>query len=194
VFQLGSHNVLDYLTHFARVGMGVSVDNVGRKNDYIRHGSDFETTVANIKTARAMPGINVVVSCATGMLNAGDVHDIAAFFHGMGIEAKFNMCVVTGPTFLQARHLPDALKGAYLAQIEGSPYREQFANVIRMIKQPRDEAEFQTFLEYIEDLDRHRGTNFLDLWPEFEPYRKQRMAETGATAETAETAETAGAI
>lgn len=183
-FQLGSSNVLDYLGKFKAVTLAVSVDDIGARNDYIRFGANFDEVIANIGTARAMPGINVVVSCATGMLNAGDVHDIAAFFHGMGIDAKFNMCVITGPTFLQARHLPDALKKAYLAQIEGSPYCEQFANVIRMIKQPRDEAEFQTFLEYIEDLDSHRGTNFLDLWPEFAPYREQRLAETAATVGT----------
>jgi molybdenum cofactor biosynthesis enzyme MoaA len=180
-FQLGSSNVLDYLDKFKGITLAVSVDDLGARNDYIRFGSKFDEVINNIETARAMPGINVVVSCATGMLNAGDVHDIAEFFHARGLEAKFNMCVITGPSFLQARHLPEPLKAKYLAQIEDSPYREQFANVIRMIKQPRDENAFQTFLEYIDDLDQHRGTNYLDLWPEFEPYHIDRHASIAAT-------------
>ena len=171
-FQLGSSNVLDYLTKFKGVTVAVSVDNLGARNDYIRYGAVFDEVVKNIETAQAMPGINVVVSCATGMLNAGDVHDIAEFFHQRGLVAKFNMCIITGPTFLQARHLPDPLKEKYLAQIEDSPHSKQFANVIRMITQPRDEAEYQVFLEYINDLDEHRGTNWLDLWPEFLPFVK----------------------
>ncbi len=179
-FQLGSSNVLDYLEKFKAVTLAVSVDDIGARNDYIRYGANFDEVIANIETARAMPGINVVVSCATGMLNAGDVHDIAEYFHSRGIEAKFNMCVITGPSFLQARHLPEPLKTKYLAQIEDSPHREQFANVINMINQPRDEGEFQTFLEYMDDLDQHRSTNYLDLWPEFEPYRQDRLAAVSA--------------
>lgn len=171
-FQLGSANILDYLRHFKAVTLAVSIDNLGPRNNYIRYGSDFEGVIANIARARALPGINVVVSCATGMLNAGDVHDIAEFFHRKGIVAKFNMCVINWPTFLQARHLPDELKRRYLEKLESSPHRAQFANVIRMIRQPRDESEFQTFLEYVGDLDRHRGTSWLDLWPEFRPHTR----------------------
>jgi organic radical activating enzyme len=169
-FHLGSANVLDYLKYFKAVTLAVSVDNLGPRNDYIRYGSDFEGVIANIEKARAFPGINVVVSCATGILNAGDVHDIAAFFHERGLVAKFNMCVINWPLFLQARHLPDSLKAAYLGRLEASPHREQFANVIRMIRQPRDEAQYQSFLRYVSDLDAHRGTSWLDLWPEFRPH------------------------
>ncbi|MGK0185867.1 MAG: MoaA/NifB/PqqE/SkfB family radical SAM enzyme [Verrucomicrobiales bacterium] len=174
-FEWGSSNVLDYLEKFKAVTLAVSVDNVGARNDYIRYGANFDEVIANIETAREMPGINVVVSCATGMLNAGDVHDIAEFFHQRGIMAKFNMCVITAPAFLQARHLPDPLKEQYLARIENSPFIERFANVIRMIKQPRDENEFDTFLDYMADLDQHRSTRYLDLWPEFEPYQKPKQ-------------------
>lgn len=173
-FQLGSANVFDYLQHFKAVTLAVSVDNLGAKNDYIRYGSQFDGVISNLDLARTFPGINVVVSCASGMLNAGDVHEIADYFSQKGITAKFNMCVINWPTFLQARHLPDPLKEQALAKLESSPYSAQFANVIRMIRQPRDEAEYQTFLEYLADLDRHRGTNWLDLWPEFRPYAERR--------------------
>lgn len=169
-FQLGSANVFDYLQHFKAVTLAVSVDNLGARNDYIRYGSKFEEIIANIGAARQYRAINVVVSCASGMLNAGDLHDIASYFHGMGLTAKFNMCVINWPVFLQARHLPDPIKTVYLERLEASPHREQFANVIRMIRQPRDETQFRLMVEYLRDLDRHRGTSFLDLWPEFRPF------------------------
>lgn len=173
-FQLGNANVLDYMRKFKAVTLAVSVDDLGGKNDFIRWGAKFDRVIKNIGIAQEVPGINVVVSCATSILNAGDVHEIAEFFHGIGIEAKFNMCVVNWPVFLQARHLPDELKEKVLQKLEGSPYREQFANVIRMVRQPRDEEEFQTFLEYVADLDQHRGTSYLELWPEFAPYHRNR--------------------
>lgn len=177
VFQLGSQNVLDYLKHFRRVGIGVSVDNVGAKNDYIRHGSHFETTVRNIKTAQEFPNISVHVGCASGMLNSGDVHEVAEFFDGIGIEAKFNLCVINSPAFARAQHLPDELKRIYLERIGRSRFRDRFQTLVQMLELPRDESEFQVFIRYIRDLDAHRGTSVLALWPEFEPYFNESPVE-----------------
>jgi len=171
-FKLGSDNVLDYLEHFKKVKISVSVDDLGAKNDYIRHGSHFETIVKNIEIARKMPNVDVDVSCASGMLNAGDVCEIAEYFDAIGIHVRFNMSLITSPSFLQARHLPDEMKSECLARINQSRFLERFENLVNMIEQKRDESEFQDFLKYIRDLDEARGTSFLKLWPEFEPYIK----------------------
>ncbi len=169
-FKLGSSNVLDYLKDFQRVTLSVSVDNLRERNDYIRFGSKFDEIIANIEIAREYPNVNVDVSCATGVLNAGDVVDVAEFFDKIGLNAKFNMCVIDKPVFAQARHLPDALKREYIRRIEESPCRDRLDNVLRMLNQPRDEKEWQTFIRYQTDLDNLRGTSFLKLYPEFEPH------------------------
>jgi molybdenum cofactor biosynthesis enzyme MoaA len=169
-FQLGSSNVLSYLEKFHGVTLSVSVDDLGERNDYIRYGAKFEEVIASIEVARRYPNIKVDVSCATGMLNAGDVHDVAAFFDARRLEAKFNMCVITKPLFVQARHLPDPLKAEYLARIERSPFRERFTSVAHMLGESRDEAQFQTFLRYAADLDALRGTSLFALWPELKPF------------------------
>lgn len=169
-FRLGRSNVLAYLEMFHGVTLSVSVDDLGARNDYIRYGANFDEVIGSIELARRYPNIKVDVSCATGMLNAGDVHDVAAFFDARGLEAKFNMCVITKPVFVQARHLPDALKAEYLERIERSPFRERLTNVAQMLREPRDEAEFRKFLCYAADLDALRGTSLFDLWPELKPY------------------------
>jgi len=169
-FQLGSSNVLEYLKHFHGVTLSVSVDGLGERNDYIRYGAHFDEVIQSIEVARRYPNIKVDVSCATGVLNAGDIHPVAAFFDQRGIQAKFNMCVITKPVFAQARHLPDPLKEACLTRIEQSPFRSRFLNVAHMLREPRDESQFQTFLRYAADLDALRGTSLFKLWPEFKPY------------------------
>ena len=169
-FQLGSRHVTDYLQHFRRVTIYVSIDNIGPKNDYIRHGSHFGKLMENVALARSMPNIEVAVNSATGMLNAGDVCTIADFFESMNLGTGFLPCVINKPSFVQARHLPDALKQEYLGRLANSRHRDKFEGLEKALNQPRDEAEFQTFLTYIRDLDAKRGTNFLDLWPEFAPY------------------------
>ena len=54
--------------------------------------------------------------------------------------------------------------------LRASRHHRVFKGLEKAMLQPRDEAEFQTFLTYLGDLDAKRGTNFLDLWPEFRPY------------------------
>lgn len=169
-FQLGSRHIIDFLKRFRSVTIYVSIDNLGPKNDYIRYGSKFRHVLANIEIARQLPNIKVAVNCSTGMLNAGDVHDIAEFFDQLALGTGFGTCVITKPTFIQARHLPDLIKEQYLTRLTASPHRAAFDGLERMLRQSRDESEFQTFLRYIHDLDEKRSTNYLDLWPEFAPF------------------------
>jgi len=169
-FKLGARQVTDYLQHFKQVTIYVSIDNLGAKNDYIRYGSHFDTLLENIRWAKSLPRISVAVNCSTGMLNAGDVNEIADFFESLDLGTGFGTCVITKPTFIQARHLPDPLKEEYLKRLRASRHRLHFEALERMLMQSRSEEEFQTFVTYIRDLDTKRGTNFLDLWPEFQPY------------------------
>ena len=175
-FELGERRIMDYLTKFKRVTLFCSIDNLGAKNDYIRCGSNFHKVVANIERVRRIPNIQVAVNSSTGILNAGDVIEVADFFESLDLGTDFGMCVVEKPTFLQARHLPDRLKARYIERIEKSRHRTKFEGLLRMLRSPRDEAEFQTCLEYLGDLDRQRGSNFLALWPEFEPYVARQKA------------------
>jgi len=175
-FHLGSRHVTDYLRHFRKVTIYVSIDNLGAKNDYIRYGSNFEKLMANVEKARGLPNIEVAVNSATGMLNAGDVNEIADFFDRKGLGTGFMPCVINKPGFVQARHLPDELKKEYLRRLRASRHHQRFESLEKALLQPRDEAEFQTFLTYLGDLDAKRGTNFLELWPEFRPYVEARDA------------------
>ncbi len=169
-FKLGARRVTDYLAVFKKVTIFVSIDNLHAKNDYIRYGSKFDAIVANIHLAREMANIEVAVNCSTGILNAGDVHEIAEFFDSLKLGAGFGTCVITKPTFLQARHLPEPLKLDYLERLRQSRHRQKFEALERMLLQPVSEEEFKIFLDYIGDLDAKRGTSFLDLWPEFAPF------------------------
>lgn len=177
-FKHGSGQVGAYLRQFKQVTIFVSIDDLGARNDYIRRGSHFETVMSNIETARAMPNIKVAVNCATGILNVGDAVMIAEFFDSLNLETGFGMCLVTKPTFLQARHLPDPLKAQYAQRIRSSRYADRMENILHMLALPRDPAEYATFVEYIHDLDAKRGTNYLDLWPELAPY--DMLGENGS--------------
>jgi pyruvate-formate lyase-activating enzyme len=174
-FQLGTQQITDFLRHFRLVTIYVSIDNLGPKNDYIRYGSHFQALLANIERARQLPNIRLAVNCSTGLLNAGDVHEIADFFESLGLGTGFGTCVITKPTFLQARHLPEPVKEQYLDRLCASRHRGAFEGLEKMLRQPRDEGEYRTFLQYIHDLDQRRGTDYLKLWPELRPFDTLRQ-------------------
>ena len=88
--------------------------------------------------------------------------------------SKFNphYFVLTQPTHLNIKHLPDKIKDKLLTEIDHD-------NIVNMLKQPRDDKEFQKAVNYCLELDllykRKRGV--FDLWPELEEYYDGGLTE-----------------
>ena len=57
----GKHNVLKYIPHFKTVLVVVSLDSVGKANDYIRRRSDYDTIVKNIREFQKYPNVQLIL-------------------------------------------------------------------------------------------------------------------------------------
>lgn len=164
--------VIDYLNQFKNVRLSVSVDNLHKKNDYIRHGSDFPKFIENIQTiARQSPHVSIEPSTCVSILNILDLTDIHRFFKDLVGYHSF-MNILTSPTSLRATYLPPELKVMALQRL--SRYPELFKSPIRWLETPLEPGEmaqgFASFVHYIEYIDRARRTKFVDIFPEFNSY------------------------
>jgi len=64
--------------------------------------------------------------------------------------------IVDAPDFLSIRHLPNHIKVKVKAPDK----------VMSELYKPRDEDQWQRALQYIRDLDQHRGTTCAEVFPE----------------------------
>jgi sulfatase maturation enzyme AslB (radical SAM superfamily) len=164
--------VIDYLKQFKEVDLSVSVDNLYKKNDYIRYGSRFQKFIDNIQTvAQLCPHVRMEPSTCVSMLNILDLTEIHFFFMKMIGQHSF-VNLLTSPWSLRATYLPPNLKKLALQRLTQHP--DIFQSPIQWLKSPVEAAEqargFAAFIQYIESLDKARGTKFIETFPEFAPY------------------------
>ena len=165
-------SVIEYLNRFKNVYLSVSVDNLYAKNDYIRHGSNFHELVANISAIEKLcPHAQVEPSTCVSILNILDLHDIHYFFKEL-IGSHVFSNVLTRPKALRAYYLPPELKTLALNRLSQSA--RLFRVPIQWLKAPIGLAEsadgFTSFVKFCKQIDEARGTNFLEVFPDFSPY------------------------
>ncbi|HMQ60569.1 MAG TPA: twitch domain-containing radical SAM protein [Flavilitoribacter sp.] len=174
-FDVGRERTAKYFNHFDSIRMLVSLDGVGPTNDYIRFGGNFDEIMDNIRYLKSHTRINMAIDTVISILNAGIVTDILSYFEEADLDVDLNL--LTSPDFLQTQHLPEEIKELYRRRIMDSPYLEKLGDMLNMMNREADPQKFQKFLAYIYDLDEARGTNLIDLWPEFQAYYNPAIRE-----------------
>ncbi len=173
-FHLGSANVLDYLKHFKAVTLAVSIDNLGARNNYIRYGSEFRR-----RDREHRPGAHVSRHQRRGQLRHRDAQ--------RGRRARDRGVLSRAGPRGEIQHVRDQLAdlppGAPPAGCAEGAIPAEAGGIAppRTVRQcdPHDPAaarrgpvsDFSAISS--DDLDRHRGTSWLDLWPEFKPHARR---------------------
>ena len=168
------------MKHFKKATFLVSLDAVGKKEEYIRTGTIWEEKVEVLRnTLRA--GIKIGWSSTIQMLNIGYLNDIHNFALSLMeefpmkrnmIETPYLNNLLNRPAALNAMNLPKDIRDQYINKYKSLDY--DFHHKDRFIK---NLEEADPNLDYISKamahykfLDEKRGTCLLDEYPEFENY------------------------
>tara|TARA_B110000908_G_scaffold138487_1_gene164659 strand:+ start:7089 stop:8372 length:1284 start_codon:yes stop_codon:yes gene_type:complete len=160
-FSRGEDAFFKYMKEFKSVGLNISIDSVEEYDEYIRKNGNTRVVDKNIKKLKGLKNVTIGISNTVSMLSILQHADFNKKY------SNFNphYFVLTKPTYLNIKHLPDKIKNKLLAEIDHE-------NIVNMLKQPRDDNEFQKAMEYCLELDllykRKRG--LFTLWPELEEY------------------------
>jgi 3-deoxy-D-manno-octulosonic-acid transferase len=94
VLAAGKHNVLKYIPQFNSVIVCVSLDGVGKYNDYIRRRSNYKTIKENMETFDKYPNVQVDLNSTVtffSVLHLYKFADIAYIGGGMGDSGLHNI-------------------------------------------------------------------------------------------------------
>jgi len=168
------------MKHFKKATFLVSLDAVGKKEEYIRTGTIWEEKVEVLRnTLRA--GIKIGWSSTIQMLNIGYLNDIHNFALSLMEEfpMKRNMVetpylnnLLSRPAALNAMNLPKDIREQYINKYKSLDY--DFHHKDRFIKNleeanPNPDYIYKAMSHY-KFFDEKRGTCLLDEYPEFENY------------------------
>jgi MoaA/NifB/PqqE/SkfB family radical SAM enzyme len=165
---------LELLGHFRTSLIAVSIEGVGRWNDYIRFPSRFEDVLASIPRFRAVPRARVMVSSTFQAYNALSYTKLLELCDE--IELMLYAHPVQTPAHLAVRVLPPAARALAAERL-----RDYFAGRRSVVPQvaaealiptledggrPWDRELAGTFMEFTNDLDQSRGQSLAELEPE----------------------------
>jgi len=164
--------VFSLFKYFKQVVLMYSIDGVGKIDEYIRTGTNWEEKVRNMKNSLYIPGnIKLSISTTIQLLNIGYLKPIDKFCREtLNIVPRFNN-PLANPRWARAVNLPLHIKREYLKRYQGDIlFNKRFIlNTLENTKEMNYEEFLQGIARY-KMFDKIRNTNLIDVYPEFEKY------------------------
>lgn len=158
---------LPFITQFRQVEVGVSIDDIGARFDYIRHGLDYSEVVANLRSLQqylTQSGIVYSIDSITtvqiqNVFYLPEIRDAVCDL--LPLPPFWNILIK--PDWLFIKNLPDSVKQVITERLVDDEFRE----IINIIQQPREDTAWQQFLDVTHRLDTIRDEDFAKVFPEF---------------------------
>lgn len=152
----------------------VSIDGVGKLNDYIRNGSNWETVVSNLEMIKKH---NVMFSTTTSIYNVLDIPELVDYLKVNYPDYCHCIFLVNNEEELFVENLPMELRHDIITRLETTKQNapnctlDGLNNLITTLKINNYNPErFAKFIKYTKILDAARGESIMDIQPKFKDY------------------------
>ena len=184
--KFNGKNIFDYIPEFKETIINVSIEGWADRNSYIRYPSNWGSIINNVHKFLEMDNVSLIFVTTVNSLSAGYLWEIAKnceelieeypdkfhpFATGSLVHGQWEKYTVSA--------IPLELRGQYIQNYYENPvdhyqnsrYIRDYMKLISYLENmPFDEKKHKSMMRDIQARDKHRGTNLLDLWPEWSPY------------------------
>lgn len=195
-----NHDLVGYWKNFRKVVIGLSIDAIGTRAEYIRNGIPWKTIENNIKKLKELKTqcstFDFYFSPTISALNVHHICDMHQYLWNNGLlpyigSITFNMLL--HPVHYDCRVLPRKVKDEIINKITNhqtwlQSHRcpdsmiSQYENLKSYLEQDLNESDLITFLKKTVMLDNVRSENFKETFPEyaefFSEYQKRYQEGT----------------
>ena len=162
-----SRKLLKYLYQFKSVELDLSIDGVGKVNEYIRYGHSWKTIEKNLKKwsflSTVIPDFKIRIFSTIQAYNIHDIKNIKNLSKKYNISSTCN--ILNGPKFLNINVLPEE----YINRIKD----EYNSHILSIYK--NDRKSWPDFVEYTNKLDSRTGITLKDVNPLLYSYFKNGL-------------------
>ena len=145
--------VFNELKRFERVNMNFSIDGIGRTNDYIRWGSNWDVVEYNLNKFREVADVSL--GPTVQIMNVLEYDDYVEYAQANQLEIFDNLLMT--PDCLHIKNAPQAMKD----NIEHFDY---------WMNHPTSIEKQEEFKKWIGVLDKNRGCDIKEYLPEVAGY------------------------
>lgn len=172
-------DLIDKFSQFKKVDLGMSIDAIGIRNDYIRQGSKWEVIETNlfkfIDYCKNHPNV-VPLVCATAMtLNVYYMDELFEYFHSRGIPLSMQNRVYDKKEY-NISYIPRPIKekikeklSSFKPKTNSGQWKHELEILLGVLSyDPPDLKIFQdSFWKKNRELDVIRGQDFAKVFPEY---------------------------
>ena len=179
ILHYKNNDLLKYWQHFKKVTVGASIDAVGDRASYIRHGAKWMHTFMEYKVKQS--NFNFYYSPTISIFNADHISDMHKYLWENNLlpninSIKFN--VILNDEKYICSMLPKQIKDSIHAKIENTKnwLRSldaekstilQYENLQLFLKNETAASRLKNFLELTKILDKTRREDFFTTFPEY---------------------------
>lgn len=149
---LTNNKLLNLLCEFDNVNLAYSVDGIGKVNDYIRYGSDWERIENNIHVA-ATYGLNVSITPTIQIYNYPYIQQLWDYCDRYKIPHYDTILI--SPSHFDIKNMAVSMREKYMLPI----HTEYLKNV------QINQSEVNKFISVTKTLDKHRNIDIHDYLP-----------------------------
>jgi sulfatase maturation enzyme AslB (radical SAM superfamily) len=148
---------------FKKVQVSCSIDDLGRRNEYIRSGTSWNTVLNNLNKLQKIESINTSICQTVGWMNVYHLPEFHKFMSERGLHVHMNY--VYDPVFLSAAHLPQEIKDLVLERCQTLD-KWQLNSLKSYLSQTGDDVTLAQGVVYNHWLDVRRKTSYAETFPE----------------------------
>lgn len=153
--------MIDMLLKFKNVNIAFSVDDIGKRLNYHRHGADWELIKKNIQKVPLDKNLRIAIYCTVNNYNIWYLEEAIEEFKKLTPNVSYDF--VYEPAFLSPRCLNSLIKKEL---VEKYSDKKEYDKIIKYINStPLDKT--TEFHDQIRRLDKIRNENFTEVFPEW---------------------------
>jgi carbamoyltransferase len=177
VLTQGKYKIEDYIKHFKKFEFTVSLDGIGKVDEYIRRRSNWDDIVKNIKTLQKYPNVQINVNGTISFLSVLRFDELINWFdENKKLFNQINWSNIRGPAKLCANVLPDDLKKELIEKYKNFP------DIQNVLKEDNNGLSYLDTIDYLLKIDKYyKGTkwesNLFDVFPELKKYNGEKRVK-----------------
>jgi len=179
-----SVDLLKKWSSFKNIILSPSIDMIGEHGEYHRYGSNWNIIVNNLKTVKnKMPEVVIEPQVTVTSLSIGYLPELLNFFikeFDFTNNDIINVNLGIWPSKLNPQHLLPNIKEIYIKKLQNFLNKTSQAELCSSVISPSldfltnkdcDQNEFFEMINYLNEIDKIRKTNWKELWPEIWKHR-----------------------
>ena len=166
-----NEEALELWSNFRKVQVSMSIDDLGERNEYIRHPTDWEAVLRNVTILQENDWIDIDVTQTVSFMNYPNLVEFYNFFT-VEMDIPIHHNIVHDPSYLSPRVLPRELVERVWTKLEGCTALRP-NNMLKLKDAPGKEQDvtgWKRAQNYTKQLDRIRDQHIALALPEFTAY------------------------